>query len=130
MKRFLSKLSGSSNPPSEQADDDYVELDTAEAADRRPNTMVRPFTVTEFQDVKEIINVYREGRTVCILDISRLRRNDMMELKRLINKLKKTVDAMNGEIAGISGGDEVLVVPSHITIHRGNTSSVDVDADQ
>jgi SepF-like predicted cell division protein (DUF552 family) len=126
MKRFLSKLSGSSNSSQDVADDDYVELDTAEAAERRPNTMVRPFTVDEFKDVKEIINVYREGRTICVIDISRLRRNDMMELKRMINKLKKTVDAKNGEIAGF-GNDQVLVVPSHITIHRGSTSDVDVE---
>lgn len=127
MKRFLSKLSGSSKPSDDVADDDYVELDTAQASERRPDTMVRPFTVEEFKDVKEIINVFREGRTICLLDISRLKRQDMMELKRLINKLKKTVDAVNGEIAGVGGGDQVIVVPSHITIHRGSTSSVDVD---
>lgn len=127
MKRFLSKLSGSSGASdSYEGDDDYVELDTAEAADRRPQTKVRPFTVEEFQDVKEIISAYRNGNTICILDISRIKRSDMMELKRLINKLKKTVDAMSGDIAGF-GNDQVLVVPDHISIHRGSTNDVDVD---
>jgi SepF-like predicted cell division protein (DUF552 family) len=101
------------------ADDDYLELDTAKTAERRPQTTIRPFTVYEFQDVKEIIDAYRQGNTICILDVKRLKQQDMIELKRLINKLKKTVEAQRGDIAGF-GDDQILVVPPHVRIHKGD----------
>lgn len=120
MKKFFSRFSRTTTYDEEEAEDysdDYVELDTARTQKKRPKTVVRPFTVTEFRDAKEIIKVYRRGKTICMLNIHPLKREDMVELKRFINKVKKTVEAVDGDLAGF-GEDQVVLVPSHVKIHK------------
>jgi SepF-like predicted cell division protein (DUF552 family) len=46
-----------------------------------------------------------------------LKDRDLIELKRAINKLKKTTDAIDGEIAGF-GEDYIIVTPAFATIHK------------
>ena len=87
MKKFFSRFSQSYDDE-EEFNDDYVELDTARSTKARPKTVVRPYTVTEFRDAKEIIKVFRDGKTIWVLNIHPLRRDDMVELKRFINKVK------------------------------------------
>ena len=120
MKKFFSRFSQSYDDE-EEFNDDYVELDTARSTKARPKTVVRPYTVTEFRDAKEIIKVFRDGKTIWVLNIHPLRRDDMVELKRFINKVKKTVEAMDGSIAGF-GEDQVVLVPNHVQIHNSASS--------
>ena len=47
---------------------------------------------------------------------------DLVELKRAINKLKKTTDAIEGEIAGF-GDDYIVVTPSFAKIYRGKETT-------
>ncbi|MBR9700299.1 cell division protein SepF, partial [Candidatus Woesearchaeota archaeon] len=46
-----------------------------------------------------------------------LKDRDLVELKRAINKLKKTCDATEGDIAGF-GEDFIVITPSFAKIHR------------
>jgi len=46
-----------------------------------------------------------------------LKDKDLVELKRAINKLKKTTDAIEGEIAGF-GEDFLVITPSFASIYR------------
>jgi len=46
-----------------------------------------------------------------------LKDKDLVELKRAINKLKKTCDAINGDIAGF-GEDYIVITPSFGKIYR------------
>jgi len=123
MKKFFSRFSTNTTYEEDEEDynDDYVELDTAKSPKKRPKTVVRPFTVTEFRDAKEIIKVYRQGKTICMLNIHPLKREDMVELKRFINKVKKTVEAVDGDLAGF-GEDQVVLVPHHVKIHKSASS--------
>jgi SepF-like predicted cell division protein (DUF552 family) len=59
----------------------------------------------------------REGYTIALVNIRPLRDRDLVELKRAINKLKKTCDAVDGDIAGF-GDDWIAVVPAFASIHR------------
>ena len=52
-----------------------------------------------------------------------LKENDVIELKRSINKLKKTCDAIQGDIAGI-GEDWVVVAPSFVEVYRDQKSEL------
>ena len=47
----------------------------------------------------------------------RLKDKDIIELKRAVNKLKKTCDAIEGDIAGF-GDDWIVVTPSFAQVHR------------
>jgi SepF-like predicted cell division protein (DUF552 family) len=114
MKRFLDKLSGKKHQPEEE--EGYVELE-AEAEETRSKIVVRPFVIKDFEDVKDILDALRAGYTVALINIKPLKDKDLVELKRAINKLKKTCDAIEGEIAGF-GEDWIVVTPSFATIHR------------
>ena len=120
MKRFLSKIKETISGPEyeeEGAEEGYVELDT-EAEDVKSKILVRPFTITDFEDIKQILDSLREGYTIALINIKPLKDKDLVELKRAINKLKKTTDAIEGEIAGF-GEDYIVVTPSFAKIYRG-----------
>ena len=96
---------------------DYVELDTSLEEGVSGKILVRTFNLTDFTDVKPIIDALREGRTIIIVNIKPLKDKDMIEVKRAINKIKKTVDAVEGDIAGF-GDDYVIVTPSIAEVYR------------
>jgi len=121
MKAFFSKIKEKVLPNfeennKEEAEEGYVELDTG-GGDIRPKIIVRPFVMQDFEDIKEILECLREGNTILLINIKPLKDKDLVELKRAINKLKKTTDAIEGEIAGF-GEDYIVVTPSFAKIYR------------
>ena len=95
---------------------EYIELDLGQEA-KKNKVNVRPFVLKDFEDVNEILNALREGYTIAVIDISTLKKKDMIELKRAIAKIKKTADALEGEVAGFSE-NTVIVTPSFAEIYR------------
>ncbi len=73
--------------------------------------------MNDFESIKPILESLREGKTIALVNIKPLKDKDLIELKRAINKLKKTTDAIDGEIAGF-GEDYIVVTPSFATIHK------------
>lgn len=116
---FFSKLKEKfSGPKYEEMEQDsgYVELENdGEAA--KSKVLVRPFQLEDFDDVKPVLDSLREGYTIALVNIKPLKDKDLVELKRAINKLKKTADAIEGEIAGF-GEDYLVVTPSFASIYR------------
>jgi SepF-like predicted cell division protein (DUF552 family) len=94
---------------------DYIQVQAEESS--RSKVLVRPFLLEDFEDIKGVIDALREGYTIALINIRPLRDRDLVELKRAINKLKKTCDAVDGDIAGF-GDDWVAAVPSFASIHR------------
>jgi len=124
MKRLFSKIRDKlSAPQYEETDveEGYVELDT-DSEDVKSKILVRPFTITDFEDIKPILDILREGYTIALINIKPLKDKDLVELKRAINKMKKTTDAIEGEIAGF-GEDYIIVTPSFAKIYRGKETS-------
>jgi len=119
MKNFFSSLKAKmTGPKFDELDEEegYVELDS-EALEPRTKILVRPFILEDFEDMKPILDSLREGHTIALVNIKPLKERDLIELKRAINKLKKTTDAIDGEIAGF-GDDYIVVTPSFATIHK------------
>jgi len=120
---FLSKLkeklgSGSSSEMFEEAEQGYVELGSESSVDTRSKLIVRPFMIEEFEHIKPILDALREGHTIALINIKPLKDKDLVELKRAINKLKKTCDAIEGDIAGF-GENWIAAVPNFAYIYRG-----------
>ncbi|MEA2037545.1 MAG: cell division protein SepF [Nanoarchaeota archaeon] len=118
---FLSKikesmLGDSSEVMKETEEDEYVELGAKEGAPES-NVIVKPYILHDFESIKPILEELREGKTIALVNIKPLKDKDLVELKRAINKLKKTCDAIEGDIAGF-GEDWIAVVPSFAKIHR------------
>ncbi len=100
-----------------QAEDEYVELNTEAEHGKSSKIVVRPFVMNDFSDIKPILDTLREGYTIALVNIKPLKDKDLVELKRAVNKLKKTTDAVEGDIAGF-GDDYIVVTPSFATIFR------------
>ncbi|MBD3208812.1 cell division protein SepF [Candidatus Woesearchaeota archaeon] len=109
-----------------EAEDEYVELDTDASESGSSKITVRPFNMEDFSDIKPVLDALREGYTICLVNIKQLKDKDIVELKRAINKLKKTCDAIEGDIAGF-GDDYIIVAPSFAKIYRagGTTSTIE-----
>ena len=120
---FFNKLkeklgTGSGSEMFEESEQGYVELGNEAAADARSKLTVRPFVIEEFEHIKPILDALREGHTIALINIKPLKDKDLVELKRAINKLKKTCDALDGDIAGF-GDNWIAAVPSFAYIYRG-----------
>ena len=126
MKRFFS-LGRKSNDFDEAdqmvSDDEYVELNTSSSKEPEQKVIVRPFIIEDFNDVKDILDVMRESYTIALINIKPLKDKDLLELKRAINKLKKTCEAIDGDIAGF-GDDYIVVTPSFAEIYRSEDSDI------
>jgi SepF-like predicted cell division protein (DUF552 family) len=95
---------------------EYVEIDFGKEP-KKSKVLVRPFVLKTFEDITPILNALREGYTIAIIDIKQLRTKDIIELKRAISKIKKTVDALEGNIAGF-GENIIIATPQFADIHK------------
>jgi SepF-like predicted cell division protein (DUF552 family) len=122
---------GGDEPDVDEVEDEYVELDAlgGSTEEKSNKIVVRPFVIDDFSDIKPIIDSLRVGNTIALVNIKPLKNKDLVELKRAINKLKKTCDAIEGEIAGF-GDDYLIVTPSFATIYRSkDVASVKEEAE-
>lgn len=107
--------------PTNMSGEDYVDLGSQQAGgEERSKILVRPFVMEEFEDIKEVLDVLREGSTIALINIKPLKDKDLVELKRAVSKLRKTCEAIEGDIAGF-GEDYVVAVPYFARIHRNST---------
>ncbi|HLC76725.1 MAG TPA: cell division protein SepF [archaeon] len=107
MKDFVGKLRGGG--------EEYVELDTEEQAEER-KLMVEVERLDNYADADRLQRKVREGN-VLIVKIKDLKAKDMEELKRSVDKLRKTCLAINGDIAGM-GEDWLVLTPATARVHR------------
>ncbi len=99
--------------------DEYVEIDTSKDIGRKAKILVKPFVIESFDDIKDALDSLREGYTIALINIKPLKDKDIVELKRAVNKLKKTCDAIEGDIAGF-GEDWIVVTPSFAQVYRSS----------
>jgi SepF-like predicted cell division protein (DUF552 family) len=111
VKKFFSERG-----PEDEFDEEYLEIDLGKE-EKDHKILVKLFVLKDYDDVTEILNALREGYTIAIIDIKTLRQRDSIELKRAISKIKKTVDALEGNIAGF-GENMVIATPSFAKIHK------------
>ncbi len=119
MRRFFASLKQKLTSPTYEeieTEPGYIELDT-ENKEAKSKYLVRPFILEDFDDIKHVLDSLREGKTIALVNIKPLKDRDLLELKRAINKLKKTTDAIQGEIAGF-GEDYIVVTPAFASIYR------------
>ena len=127
MKRLIEKIRGRMNSNSfdmpNEEDEGYVEIPPeGNRGTPKAKVVVRPFVVEEFGDIKPVLDSLREGYTISLVNIRPLKDRDLVELKRAVNKLKKTCDAVDGDIAGF-GEDWIAICPSFASIFRDKPTS-------
>ncbi|MBU1251998.1 MAG: cell division protein SepF [Nanoarchaeota archaeon] len=110
------KRAFSEREPGEEFSDEYLEIDLGKE-EPESKVFVKLFALKDYDDVNDVLNALREGYTIAVIDIKILRQKDSIELKRAVSKIKKTVDALEGNIAGF-GENVVIATPSFARIHR------------
>ena len=116
-EKFSEKMGGEEVDVPVETAEEYVELGPEKLEEGKAKIVVRPFVIEDFDDIKPILDSLREGYTIALINIKPLKEKDLIELKRAINKLKKTTDAIEGDIAGF-GEDYIVVTPSFASVHR------------
>lgn len=109
-KDRISRIFGKSEEP------EYIEVDLGQEV-KKSKVVVKPFVLRQFEDVNTILNSLREGYTIAVIDIRPLKSKDMIELKRAISKIKKTADALEGDVAGF-GDNIIIVTPQFAEIYK------------
>jgi len=97
--------------------EEYVEIDLNQDTEKKEKIKVRPFVLRSYDDINEILDTLREGYTIAIIDIKHLKSKDVIELKRSITKIKKTVEALEGSIAGF-GEHTIIATPDFAEIYK------------
>jgi|TARA_B100002003_G_scaffold238567_1_gene256957 SepF-like predicted cell division protein (DUF552 family) len=91
---------------------DFIEIDLEEEKSDS-KVLIKTFVLRVYEDINPILSSLREGYTVAVIDIKNLKSKDVVELKRAISKIKKTVEALEGKIAGF-GDSTVIATPSKV----------------
>ncbi|MFC1685976.1 cell division protein SepF [Nanoarchaeota archaeon] len=120
---FMSKIKDAFGKE-EMPEEEYIEVDISRDVGKKAKIVVRPFILKTFEDTNTILEVLREGYTIAVIDIKHLRSKDIIELKRSVAKLKKTVDALQGHLAGF--GENVLIAtPAFATIYKAEAPRIE-----
>ncbi len=107
----------------EDASDDYLSITETEITPSGETVEgklveVKVFVLDDYENIRDILDVIRGERTMCLIDIHLLRNKDPDELRRAIDKLKKTLTAVGGELVGFHE-NWILAAPKHVHIHKG-----------
>ena len=103
---------------SDSEDESYVDLDSIidEPRSSAGKIRVRIEKLNEYRDTERVQKYVREGDIV-LVETMELKNKDIGELKRSIERIKKTVIAINGDI--VMGPQAVLIVcPPSVMVTR------------
>ena len=99
-----------------RSSEDYVEVETLEEEKSKGQLMIEVEHLDSFMDSDRIQKKLREG-AMLLVKVKDLRQRDTEELKRAVDKIKRTCLAINGDIAGLSE-DWLIATPAAAKIHR------------
>ena len=102
----------------EEIEEGYMEVNVMESEDSRMKGKIgiRIEKLSEFADTDRVLRHIRAG-SIIFLKIKELREKDMGELKRAVEKIKKTITATNGDIAGVES-DWLILAPEYAVVER------------
>ncbi len=101
-------------PKVTEPEDEFVELPEPGSEEQR--VPVRIEQLQSFADTEKVLQYLRDGNVI-FLRIKDLRGKDITELKRAVERLKKTVQASNGDIVGIDE-DFIILTPNFARVYR------------
>jgi len=102
-------------------EDEYIELDMSEEEKGGRKLLIEVERLENYADSDRLQKKVREGN-ILVVKIRDLKAKDMEELKRSVDKLKKTCLAIGGDIAGL-GDDWLILAPATARVHREETTA-------
>jgi len=98
----------------EPQEESYIEVD--ESTSDKSTINIKIEKLRNFSDTERVQNQVRDGNVV-FLNIKDLRQKDINELKRSVERLKKTTAANNGDIVGVDE-DFLILTPKFARVFR------------
>lgn len=99
-------------------EEEFVEVETGFEEENKVNVKID--TLKSYADVDRVLQFLREGHII-FLRIKDLRTKDINELKRAVEKLKKTCAAMDGDLVGVEE-DFLVITPKFARVYRGKVA--------
>lgn len=108
------KIFGGKEVPKEE---EFVEVgeSTAPDVDAVP---IKVAEINDYGDVDSVQKALRDG-SIVFAKIKTLKEKDLSELKRAINRIRKTTTAINGDIAGIDE-NHIVATPNFARVDRSS----------
>lgn len=97
--------------------EDYVEISPEAEKNEKSKLLIQTFKLDNFESIKPILDSVRTGSIIAIVNMLPLKDRDSIGLKRVIDKLKKTVEANDGDIAAF-GEHWLIVTPGIARVYR------------
>ncbi|MBI5355337.1 MAG: cell division protein SepF [Candidatus Aenigmarchaeota archaeon] len=97
-------------------EDDYIEIDVEAISPKAGAVHIKIAKINSYNDVERIQSLLRDGNVV-LAKIKQLKEKDMSELKRAVEKLRRTCVALNGDIAGVDE-DYIILTPHYARVAR------------
>lgn len=107
----------------EEEREEFIEIETE--GEERGKINIRIENLNDYRDVEEVQRHLREGNII-FLRIRKLRERDLGELKRSVERLRRTSVAMNGDIIGVDE-DFLILTPPSAKIHKGEAEEVKIE---
>ncbi|MDD5417174.1 MAG: cell division protein SepF [Candidatus Aenigmarchaeota archaeon] len=98
------------------SDGEFIELDTGSVETPSGKIPIKIDKLVDFIDTDRVQKAARGG-SIVLVRIKELKERDLTELKRAIDKLRKTCIAMNGDIVGIDE-NYILLTPNFAHVVR------------
>lgn len=111
LKKLTDRIKGNSE------EEEFVEV---EGFEEEGKVNVKIDSLNNYSDADRIQQLLREGNVV-FLKIKDLRTKDISELKRAVEKLKKTCAAMDGDLVGVDE-DFLVLTPKFARVYRGKAA--------
>ena len=96
-------------------EDEYLVLDPR-LAKKESVVNLKVEKLESVRDVDKVLNLLRQGFVV-FLRIKELRERSLSDLKRAVEKIKRTCEAIEGDIIGVDE-DFIIVTPKNVRIFR------------
>ncbi len=102
---FFESIFGKDEPEDRE---EFIEITTE--GEERGRSNIRIENLSDYRDVEGVQRLLREGNIV-FLRIKKLKERDLGELKRSVERLRRTSVAMNGDIIGVDEDYLYIIMP-------------------
>ncbi|OYT43686.1 MAG: hypothetical protein B6U88_00295 [Candidatus Aenigmarchaeota archaeon ex4484_56] len=102
----------------EEDDEEYIDLDKIieEPKSNSGRQIIKIDKILEYKDAERVQKLVREGFIV-LAETEELKNKDVGELRRVIERIKKTVTAIDGDV--VMGPKSVLIIcPGSVKVAR------------
>ena len=115
LKNIFSKV-GDVDIETRDMGEEYFEVNVMDGSKRTGKLSIAVENLEDFSDTDRILKSIRNGHII-FLKIKGMKEKDLGELKRSVEKLKKTVVANNGDIVGVDA-DWLLITPQFAALAK------------